>query len=64
VTTNAVKGCWQKATIDLTQTLPFATAISVTVTAGAFEDERATTLPVLLLVAGRLLPLMPRLLLT
>jgi methionine-rich copper-binding protein CopC len=38
VTTNAVKVTGRKATIDLTQTLPFATAISVTVPAGAFED--------------------------
>jgi hypothetical protein len=38
VGTNAVKVAGRKATIDLTQTLPFATAISVTVPAGAFED--------------------------
>ncbi len=39
VGTNAVKVAGRKATIDLTQALPFATAISVTVPAGAFEDE-------------------------
>jgi methionine-rich copper-binding protein CopC len=39
VTTNAVKVAGRKATIDLTQTLPFATAISVTVPQGAFEDQ-------------------------
>jgi methionine-rich copper-binding protein CopC len=39
VTTNAVKVAGKKATIDLTQTLPFATALSVTVPLGAFEDE-------------------------
>jgi hypothetical protein len=38
VGTNAVKVAGRKVTIDLTQTLPHATAISVTVTAGAFED--------------------------
>jgi methionine-rich copper-binding protein CopC len=39
VTTNAVKVNGKKATIDLAQTLPFATAISVTVPQGAFEDQ-------------------------
>jgi methionine-rich copper-binding protein CopC len=39
VTTNAVKVNGKKATIDLSQTLPFATAISVAVPQGAFEDE-------------------------
>jgi methionine-rich copper-binding protein CopC len=39
VTTNAVKVAGKKATIDLAQTLPFATAISVTVPQGAFEDQ-------------------------
>jgi methionine-rich copper-binding protein CopC len=36
--TSAVKVAGRKATIDLTQTLPYATAISVAVPQGAFED--------------------------
>jgi hypothetical protein len=62
--TSAVKVAGRKVTIDLTQTLPFATAISVTVPQGAFEDQTGNDFSVLLLRLGRLLPLMPRLLLT
>jgi methionine-rich copper-binding protein CopC len=39
VSTSAVKVNGKKATIDLSQALPYATAISVAVPQGAFEDE-------------------------
>jgi methionine-rich copper-binding protein CopC len=54
VTTNAVKVNGKKATIDLAQTLPFATAISVTVPQGAFEDQAGNDFAALPLRPGRL----------